>query len=132
MAISQNDPIKATEVAAALDKKVNTSDVLTLAEIKAAEDLTGKIADATAVRTTEFSSSRKIRFGRMVTLADGSVGFVICRAASTIHVVLAVAYFYGFSMSVIELYKSSWVSYTVSDNKITFSDGECVYIGDMG
>lgn len=128
MVIERDRSIVATEIVNALNKKVNTSDVLTLKEIKAAEDLTGKIADAAAVRTTELSSSRKTHFNRTVTLVSGSVGFIICRAAGTIHAVLAVAYFYGYSMSVIELYKSSWMSYTVSGNEVTFSDEECVYI----
>ena len=50
MAISQNDSIKATEVVDALDKKVNTSDVLALWEIEAGTDLTGKVASASITR----------------------------------------------------------------------------------
>lgn len=46
MAISQNDPIKATEIVDALDKKVNTSDILTLEEVEAGTNLIGKIASA--------------------------------------------------------------------------------------
>ena len=51
MAISQNDPIKATEVVDALNKKVNTSDALTFTDILAGGDLTGKVASAAAVKT---------------------------------------------------------------------------------
>ena len=52
MAISQNDPIKATEVVDALNKKVNTSDVLTLSSIRDSTDLTGKVPSAGAIRDT--------------------------------------------------------------------------------
>ena len=52
MAISQNDPIKATEVVDALNKKVNTSDVLTLSSIRDSTDLTGKVPSAEALRDT--------------------------------------------------------------------------------
>ena len=52
MAISQNDPIKATEVVDALNKKVNTSDVLTLSSIRDSTDLTGKVPSAEAIRDT--------------------------------------------------------------------------------
>ena len=51
MAISQNDPIKAIEVAAALDKKVNTSGALTFTDIISGGDLSGKVASADAVRS---------------------------------------------------------------------------------
>lgn len=51
MAISQNNPIKATEVADALNKKVNTSDALTFTDIISSSDLSGKVASAAAVRS---------------------------------------------------------------------------------
>ena len=71
MAISQNDPIKATEVAAALDKKVNTSDVLTLAEIQAITDLTGKVASASVIKDSALTikyvpTAKYIQFGKLV------------------------------------------------------------------
>ena len=51
MAISQNDPIKATEVVDALNKKVNTSDALTFTDIISGSDLSGKVASAGAIKT---------------------------------------------------------------------------------
>ena len=43
MAISRNDPIKATEIVDALNKKVNTSDALTFTDIISGSDLPGKL-----------------------------------------------------------------------------------------
>ena len=50
MAISQNDPIKATEITSVLNGKVNTSDVLTLSSIRDDINLTGKIPSAEAIK----------------------------------------------------------------------------------
>lgn len=57
MAIERDKPIVATEVVAALNKKVNTSDVLTLSGIRDSIDLTGKIPSAEAIRDTLTVSS---------------------------------------------------------------------------
>ena len=53
MAISQNDPIKATEVVDALNKKVNTSDALTFIDIISGGDLSGKVASAGAIKALD-------------------------------------------------------------------------------
>lgn len=57
MAIEKDKPIVATEIVDALNKKVNTSDVLTLSSIRDSIDLTGKIPSAEAIRDTLTVSS---------------------------------------------------------------------------
>lgn len=57
MAIEKDRPIKATEIASALNGKVNTSDVLTLSSIRDSIDLTGKIPSAEAIRDSLSVSS---------------------------------------------------------------------------
>ena len=54
MAIEKDKSIVATEVVDALNKKVNTSDVLTLGEIQESTDLTGKVASAGALKEIDF------------------------------------------------------------------------------
>ncbi len=46
MAIEKDNPIVATEIVDALNEKVSTSDILTLEEVEAGKNLTGKIASA--------------------------------------------------------------------------------------
>ena len=50
MAIEKDKPIIATEIVSALNRKVNTSDVLTLSSIRDDADLTGKIPSAEAIK----------------------------------------------------------------------------------
>ena len=50
MAFEQNKPIKIQDVKDKLNEKVNTSDVLTLAQIRSSTDLTGKVASASALK----------------------------------------------------------------------------------
>ena len=71
MAISQNDPIKATEVVDALNKKVNTSDALTFTDIISGSDLSGKVASASAVRTLNSNLQSNFLRGACVWLPSG-------------------------------------------------------------
>lgn len=57
MAIERNSEILYTDITGELDKKVNTTDVISLKEIQAGTDLTGKVASAEAVRDSLSVSS---------------------------------------------------------------------------
>lgn len=52
MAFEQNKPIEIQDVKDKLNGKVSTSDVLTLTDIQASTDLTGKVASASALKQT--------------------------------------------------------------------------------
>ena len=111
--------------------KVNKSDVLTFEEIQASTDLAGKIASANALKSLQSKTAKKINYNSVVEPADGSFGFLICRISNNIHAILAITCFKSLGIKVVELYKTEWVTYTVENNIITFSGGDCIFIGEI-
>lgn len=71
MAITQNGVIYHKDVTAALDGKIDKASSLTLGEIQAAADLTGKVASASVVKDgvltiKDVPTARYIQFGKLV------------------------------------------------------------------
>ena len=65
-------------VKSALDTKVNTANVLSLEEIQASTDLTGKIASASVIKDSVFtiknvSTAKYIQFGKLVVVKFAAV-----------------------------------------------------------
>lgn len=71
MAFEQNKPIEIQDVKDKLGGKVSTSDVLTLTDIQASTDLTGKVASASVIKDgvltiRDVPTARYIQFGKLV------------------------------------------------------------------
>lgn len=113
---------------------IKSENILETLEEIVANTQSGKVAGALAVK--ELNSNFYYRTAKLVVTSyslsfdKDNVGLIIYRVSNSIHAVLAVTYFGTIGITVEELFRSQYVSYTTNGNTISFTAGGSItFIG---
>lgn len=113
---------------------IKSENILETLEEVVANTQSGKVAGALAVK--ELNSNFYYRTAKLVVTSyslsfdKDNVGLIIYRVSNSIHAVLAVTYFGTIGITVEELFRSQYVSYTTNGNTISFTAGGSItFIG---